>query len=116
MTQASAKWKSKISSIKLTQTIMKISQATISLVLRSSIAAGALVTLLLVFANDVFPQVAFTKLFLIAIGACLAILMAAAAVIYLKANINQFVLRHQGVDTAWLWFARNPPGIDHIKK
>ncbi|WMW81142.1 hypothetical protein RF679_02380 [Undibacterium cyanobacteriorum] len=95
---------------------MKISQSTISLVLRSSIAAGALVTLLLVFANDVFPQVAFTKLLFTTLSACLAILMMAIAVIYLKANINQFVLRHRGVDTAWLWFARNPPGIDHIEK
>lgn len=95
---------------------MKMTNSTASLILRTGIAAAALVTLMLVFANDVFPQVAFTKLITITLAFSLAILIAAAAVIYLKANINQFVLRRGGVDTAWLWFAHNPPGIDDTKK
>jgi hypothetical protein len=38
------------------------------------------------------------------------------SVIFVRASFNQWSLRHHAIDTGWLWFNANPPGLDALRK
>ncbi len=87
----------------------------ITIQLKLLILAFALVSLMMIFSNDVMPNVGKLTVFAYAIGGLLVLATSLLAVIFIIANINQIILNHGGVDTAWLWFSRNPQGLDRAQ-
>lgn len=83
--------------------------------LKLLVLALALISLMMIFSNDVLPNVAKLTVLTYTIGGLMVLAACLFAVIVIKANINQIVLNHGGLDTAWLWFGRNPKGLEQAQ-
>lgn len=87
---------------------------TSSLFWRSAVAIAAIFALILVFAREVFPHTPSSIVLLAATLGMVGIFTVASLLIILKATINQFVLKHGGIDTAWLWFNSKPQALERL--
>lgn len=70
---------------------------------------------MMIFSNDVMPKVSKLTVLSYTVGGFLVLAASLLAVIIVKANINQIILNHGGTDTAWLWFNRNPKGLERAQ-
>ena len=68
------------------------------------VSLAALVGLISVVAHGIFPGVAVPQLVLVTLGAVGTIGAALIAVLVCSLQFRQFILRHGGIDTQWLWF------------
>ena len=80
------------------------------------IAGLLIIGLIVLAAQDLAPNMSYTKLFAyIFIGlAALAVNLVGLSVIYL--NVYQWVLRKGGTDTAWFWFNSEPKGLTALRE
>jgi len=78
---------------------------------RAALALVALAVLAVVAGSQIAPGVPVgTLLLYCALGgaALLALMLLAAVTLQM---VGQWVLRHGGTDTQWLWFRADPPGL-----
>lgn len=88
-------------------------QSTLS---KSLICLFALTGIILMFAQSAVPGVPYWKVLLYAFGIACALSICLLSVILVRASFNQWSLRHHAIDTGWLWFNANPPGLDALRK
>ncbi len=76
------------------------------------ISLSALLALFLHSANPAMPPFAATVYVLLSV-----IIFAAALyiTILVRANFNQWSINRGAIDTGWLWFDANPPGLEAIR-
>lgn len=77
------------------------------------IASGGII---LMFTHSAAPDVPPWKALLYAFGIVCALSICLLSVILVRASFNQWSLRHRAIDTGWLWFNANPPGLDALRK
>ncbi len=90
--------------------------ARFSLVVKSSIAAILLSVLALLGGQSLAPDKPLLMVWLWALGCLITLGLALLAGTWLILTFRQWVLRKGGVDTQWLWFASDPPGLKRPKK
>jgi len=88
-------------------------QSTLSKSLICLIASGGII---LMFAHSAAPDVPVWKVLLYASGMISVLAICLLSVIFVRASFNQWSLRHHAIDTGWLWFNANPPGLDALRK
>jgi hypothetical protein len=92
---------------------MKISlkvMATLKLLLATVLIAG----LLVYAAQSLWPEVdTLTAVLWVAFGFAVLIIGAFAGALFWL-PLEQFILRHGGIDTLWLWFDHDPPGLEEM--
>jgi hypothetical protein len=64
---------------------------------------------------DLAPTVPLASVFIICAIAAAILLTVIGFAIIISANINQFILKKGGTDTAWFWFNREPPGLEKLR-
>ena len=81
------------------------------------VIAIVLITALLMFpAHQLFPHVGLGKLALWSLGGWLIVFAITAGLALIHAWWNQIILRKGGIDTQWLWFRRDPPGLERLRR
>jgi hypothetical protein len=61
------------------------------------------------------PQVPLWLLIVVGVGAALGLFVVLVVAIACSSWVRQLVLRNGGTDTQWLWFPRDPPGLEKIR-
>jgi hypothetical protein len=87
-----------------------------SILSKSLICLTVLTGIILMFAQSAVPDVSVWKVLLYASGMISALAICLLSVIFVRASFNQWSLRHHAIDTGWLWFNANPPGLDALRK
>lgn len=83
---------------------------------KSLICLTALSGIILMFAHSAVPDMPVWKVLLYAFGITSVLAICLLSVIIVRASFNQWSLRHHALDTGWLWFNANPPGLDALRK
>jgi hypothetical protein len=76
------------------------------------VSLAAVVGLSSVVAHGIFPGISVPQLILLTFGAVAAIGVALGVALVCSLQFRQFILRHGGIDTQWLWFRSDPPGLE----
>lgn len=72
------------------------------------LAGGALLKIL--------PGVGFATLAFSILGAMVCLFVVIVLFASLSLTFNQFILRHGGTDTSWLWFRGDPKGLQQLRE
>lgn len=80
--------------------------------LKVLVAAVAITLLISVPALRIAPNLSYVGLAALILSALVGLLGVALAALY----VAQFVLRHGGTDTQWLWFPGEPPGLQKLRE
>ena len=81
------------------------------------VLAAVLVTTLLTFAAHQFlPTVGWLELAAGSLAAWLAAMAVAIVLVLLYMTFLQFLLRKGAIDTQWLWFGRDPAGLEAYRR
>lgn len=81
------------------------------------VLAAVLVTSLLTFvAHQFLPSVGWLELAAGSLAAWLAAMAVAIVLVLLYMSLLQYLLRKGAIDPQWLWFARDPAGLEAYRR
>ncbi len=80
------------------------------------VALVLLVAVVVVAAQDLAPNIAYAKLFAFIFIGFVALTVILVGLIWIYFNIDQWVLRKGGTDTAWFWFSSETKGLMALRE
>ena len=84
-------------------------------VAKLAIVLVVLVALITFVGSGLVPRVPLWQLIIGSVAALLALFVLLLVVVACSASVRQWVLRAGGTDTQWLWFPRDPPGLEKMR-
>jgi hypothetical protein len=93
---------------------MSISR-TIIFIIKVFIAIALISILIGVASADLAPDVSLVSVLIVCVIAVAIFLIVLIFGIIGGASFNQSIIRRGGIDTAWLWFNSEPPGLEKLR-